>query len=57
MLKLFYKKLINEGVSAGNQGSKFAKKGAIIVIILDKANFHKKEEYLKKLKQKCLIFI
>jgi len=35
-------------LSAGNQGSEFAKKGAIIVIIVDNASFYKKEEYLKK---------
>ena len=49
MLNLFYEELINEWVSAGNQASEFADKGAIIVIILDNASFHKKEEYLKKL--------
>ena len=49
MLKLFYEELINEWISAGNQASKFADKGAKIVIILDNASFHKKEEYLKKI--------
>ena len=47
MLKLFYKELINEWVSAGNQASEFAEKGAKIVMGLDRASFHKKEEYLK----------
>jgi transposase len=36
-------------VSAGNQASQFAEKGAKIVIVLDNASFHKKEEYLKKI--------
>jgi hypothetical protein len=48
VLKLFYEELINEGVSAGNPGSEFTKKGAKIVSIVDNASFHKKEEYLKK---------
>jgi hypothetical protein len=33
----------------GNQGSEFAKKKAKIVIILDNASFHNKEESLKKI--------
>ena len=49
MLKLFYEELISEWVSAGNQASKFAGKGAKIVIVIDNASFHKKEEYLKKI--------
>ena len=44
MLKLFYEELINEWVSAGNQASQFAEKKAKIVLILDNASFHKKEE-------------
>jgi transposase len=48
VLKIFYGKLINEWVEAGNQASQFAEKGAKIVIVLDNASFHKKEEYLKK---------
>ncbi|MEG4944988.1 hypothetical protein [Microcoleus sp. F4-D5] len=47
VLKLFYKELINKWVSAGDRASEFAEKGAKIVIILDNAFFHKKEEYLK----------
>ena len=47
MLKLFYKELIYEWVSAGNQASEFAEKGAKIVMVLDNASFHKKQEYLK----------
>ena len=49
VLKTFYQELIYEWVSAGNQASDFGKKGAKIVIILDNASFHKKEEYLKKI--------
>ena len=49
LLKIFYRELINEWVEAGNQGSQFAEKIAKIVIVLDKASFHKKEEYLKKI--------
>jgi hypothetical protein len=44
-------------VEAGNQASDFAEKGARVVIILDQASFHKKEEYVKKLKQNDLTFI
>lgn len=50
VLKLFDEELINEWVSAGNQASEFAEKGAKIVMILDNASFHKKEEYLKIIK-------
>ena len=49
VLKIFYQELIYEWVEAGNQASDFGKKGAKIVIILDHASFHKKEEYLKKI--------
>jgi len=49
VIKIFYEELINEWVSAGNQASQFAEKKAKIVLILDKASFHKKEEYLKKI--------
>jgi transposase len=49
VLKIFYRELINEWVEAGNQASQFAEKGAKIVIVLDNASFHKKEEYLKKI--------
>lgn len=49
VLKLFDQELINEWVSAGNQASEFAEKKAKIVIILDNASFHKKQEYLKKI--------
>jgi hypothetical protein len=44
-----YQQLISEWVEAGNQASDFAEKGAKVVIIVDRASFHKKEEYLKKI--------
>lgn len=50
VLKIFYQELINEWVEAGNQAKDFAEKGAKIVIILDNASFHKKEEYIEKIK-------
>ena len=49
VLKIFYQELINEWVEAGNQAKDFADKGAKIVIILDNASFHKKEEYINKI--------
>jgi transposase len=49
VLKIFYQELINEWVEAGNQAKDFAEKGAKIVIILDNASFHKKEEYIEKI--------
>ena len=49
VLRLFYQELINEWVEAGNSPEDFAEKGAKIVLILDNARFHKKEEYLKKI--------
>jgi transposase len=49
VLKIFYQELINEWVEAGNQAKDFADKGAKIVIILDNASFHKKEEYIDKI--------
>ena len=51
VLKLFYEELINEWVSAENQASKFAEKGAKIVIILDNPSFPKKEDYLKRIER------
>lgn len=49
VLKIFYQELINEWVESGNQAKDFAEKGAKIVIILDNASFHKKEEYINKI--------
>jgi transposase len=49
VLKSFYQELIHEWVEAGNQAKDFAEKGAKIVIILDNASFHKKEEYIERI--------
>lgn len=49
VLKIFYQELTNEWVEAGNQAKDFAEKGAKIVLILDNASFHKKEEYIDKI--------
>ena len=49
VLKIFYQELINEWVEAGNQAKDFAEEGAKVVIILDNASFHKKEEYIEKI--------
>lgn len=51
VLKSFYEELIKEWVSAGNSAEYFTEKGAKIVIILDNASFHKKEEILKKIEE------
>lgn len=50
VLKLFYQELINEWVDAGNSREDFTEKGAKIVIILDNASFHKKQDYIQKIK-------
>ncbi|AFZ38327.1 transposase (plasmid) [Stanieria cyanosphaera PCC 7437] len=49
VLKIFYQEIITEWIEAGNQKEDFAEKGAKIVIILDNASFHKKEECIKKI--------
>jgi transposase len=49
VLKLFYQDLIDEWVAAGNNREDFAETGPKIVIILDNASFHKKQEYLQKI--------
>lgn len=49
VLKLFYQELINEWVEAGNNREDFAEKGAKIVVILDNASFHKKQDYIQKI--------
>ena len=51
VLKIFNQELINEWIEAGNKREDFAKKGAKIVIILDNASFHKKEEYIEKIEK------
>jgi len=49
VLKVFYQQLKEEWIEAGNSEEEFEKKGAKIVIILDNASFHKKQEYLDKI--------
>jgi transposase len=49
VLKIFHEELLNEWIEAGNKKEEFAQKGAKIVIILDNASFHKKEEYIQKI--------
>lgn len=49
VLKSFYEEAINEWVEAGNKKEDFTEKGAKIVIILDNASFHKKQEYINKI--------
>jgi transposase len=48
VLKVFYQELKDEWVEAGNSFDELEEKGAKIVIILDNASFHKKQEYLDK---------
>ena len=49
VLKIFYQELINEWIEAGNERQDFTEKGPKIVIILDNASFHKKQEYIQKI--------
>jgi transposase len=49
VLKIFYQEIVNEWVKAGNKPEEFPEKGAKIVIIIDNASFHKKQEYLEKI--------
>jgi transposase len=49
VLTAFYKDLIEEWVEGGNLRDDFAEKGCKILIILDNASFHKKEEILKRI--------
>lgn len=51
VLKLFYQELIDEWTEAGNHKDDFKKDGPKIILILDNASFHKKQEYLAKVKQ------
>jgi transposase len=51
VMKGFYQELIKEWVEAGNEVKDFREKGAKIVIILDNASFHKKEESFKKIEE------
>lgn len=50
VLETFYEELICEWVESGNKAEDFPKKGPKIVIVLDNASFHKKKEYLNKIK-------
>ena len=50
VLKIFYQEVISEWVEAGNKTGDFTEKGPKIVIILDNASFHKKEEYIQQIK-------
>ncbi len=51
LLKIFDREIITEWVEAGNKREDFEKKAAKIVIILDNASFHKKEEYIQKIER------
>ena len=50
VLKLFYQDLISEWVEAGNNREDFTEKGFKIVIVLDNASFHKKQDYIQIIK-------
>lgn len=49
VLKTFYQELVYEWVEAGHKAEDFPEKGAKLIIVLDNASFHKKEEYIKKI--------
>ena len=49
VLKTFYEDLKREWIEEGNLAENFQEKGYKIVIILDNASFHKKEETLQKI--------
>ena len=51
VLKNFYEEIIKEWVEAGNKREEFSQKGPKIVMILDNASFHKKEEYVDKIEE------
>jgi hypothetical protein len=51
VMKSFYQELIKEWEEKGNRVEDFLEKGGKIIIILDNASFHKKEEILKKIEQ------
>jgi transposase len=50
-LKMLYQEVKQEWISEGNEEVDFATKGTKILVILDNASFHKKEEILKKIAQ------
>ena len=49
VLKLFNQDLISEWVEGGNNREDFTGKGSKIVIVLDNASFHKKQDYIQKI--------
>ncbi len=49
VLQTFYEDLKKEWIEAGNLAADFQEKGCKILIILDNASFHKKEEALQKI--------
>ena len=51
VMKSFYQELIKEWEEKGNRVEDFLEKGGKIIIILDNASFHKKEEIFKKIEQ------
>ncbi len=50
-LKSLYQEVKCEWISEGNKDEDFASKGTKIIVILDNASFHKKENILKKIAQ------
>ena len=51
VLKIFNQELTNEWILAGNPAKNFGDKGPKIIIILDNASFHKKQEYISKIER------
>ena len=51
VVKVFYTEIIKEWVEAGNKEEDFHEKGPKIVIILDNASFHKKQEILDEIRE------
>ena len=49
VLTTFYEDLKQEWIAAGNLAEDFQEKGCKILMILDNASFHKKEETLRKI--------
>lgn len=50
VLQIFYQEVIQEWVDRGNRAEDFSVSGPKIVIILDNASFHKKQDCLNKIK-------
>ncbi len=50
-LNKFYEEIIKEWVEAGNRAEDFTEKGPKIIIFLDNASYHKKQEMVKKIKK------